>query len=167
MIKIRSIKISDASKFATMQAELDKETKFMMLEPEERKLDTQKTEKMIENCHKNKDFLFIAEANDEIVGFISAGKGVSNRVKHRAYVVIGIRKAYQGKGIGSKFFKELDHWATNERLRRLELTVMIPNIAAKKLYEKNGFVVEGIKKDSMYVGDEYVDEYYMGKVNEL
>ena len=35
---------------------------------------------------------------------------------------------------------------------------------AKHLYEKNGFVVEGIKRDAMFVDGNYVDEYYMAKL---
>jgi RimJ/RimL family protein N-acetyltransferase len=47
---------------------------------------------------------------------------------------------------------------------RLELTVMCKNYAAKHLYEKRGFVVEGVKVQSMLVDDEYMDEYYMSKL---
>jgi len=164
MIKIRSIQISDASKFANMQSELDKETKFMMLEPEERRIDIKQTGKMIEDIHKNNDFLFIAEADNEIVGFISAICGTPNRIKHCAYIVIGIKQSHQGCGIGGKLFNELDRWAKDRKLKRLELTVMTHNTIAKALYEKHGFVVEGIKKASMCIDGEYIDEYYMGKV---
>ena len=40
---------------------------------------------------------------------------------------------------------------------------MCHNIVAKHLYEKNGFVMEGIKKNSMFVEGKYVDEFYMAK----
>jgi len=43
-------------------------------------------------------------------------------------------------------------------------TVMCINDAAKHLYEKNGFAVEGIKKNSMIVDGTYADEYYMAKL---
>lgn len=46
----------------------------------------------------------------------------------------------------------------------LELTVECPNRAAKHLYEKSGFKVEGIKTKSMLVNGNYVDEYYMAKI---
>jgi len=161
---IRPIKVEDAEKLWQLQSELDKETKFMMLEPDERKKDIDNTKRMIESVRSANDFLFVAEESDELVGFITAGRGTANRIKHCAYIVIGIRKSYQGKGIGSEFFKELDRWAEDAKLRRLELTVMVSNIGAKKLYEKNGFVVEGIKKDSMCVDGEFIDEYYMGKI---
>ena len=166
MINIRKIEMSDADEFVVLQKGLAEETKFMMREPEECTMDAVGAEERIKGVHQRGDFLFVAEVDGELIGFLSAAKGGLNRIKHRAYIVIGIRKAYQGQGIGHGLFQELDHWATAQKLRRLELTVMVVNIGAKKLYEKNGFVVEGIKKDAMRVDGQYVDEYYMGKVLE-
>jgi RimJ/RimL family protein N-acetyltransferase len=39
---------------------------------------------------------------------------------------------------------------------------MQPDVGS--LYQKMGFQVEGIKKDSLLVDGVYVDEYYMGKI---
>jgi len=164
MSEIRPIAISDAEKFAALQKELAKETKFMMRELEECTMKGEHAKQMIASVHQHNNFLFVAEANGEIVGFASASKGVHKRTRHSAHIVTGIRTAYQGQGIGSQFFNELDKWARDEKLRRLELTVMTHNQKAKSLYEKNGFIIEGIKKDSMYVDGKYVDEYYMGKI---
>ena len=47
---------------------------------------------------------------------------------------------------------------------RLELTVECVNTGAKHLYEKNGFIVEGVRPKSMKVNGKFVDEYYMGKI---
>lgn len=38
------------------------------------------------------------------------------------------------------------------------------NEAARKLYEKSDFKVEGIRAKSMLVNGELVDEYYMAKI---
>ncbi len=69
-----------------------------------------------------------------------------------------------GRGSEPHFFKQLDKWANEKGVTRLELTVMCINDAARHLYEKNGFVVEGTKKNSMVVDGTYVDEYYMAKL---
>ena len=161
---IRSIEVEDAEKFWQLQSALDKETTFMMLEPEERVKDLDRTKGMIENICKVDDFLFVAEEEDELIGFITARRGNANRIKHCAYVVIGIRKEFHGRGLGKRFFDKLEERALEGGIRRLELTVMAHNMAAKSLYEKCGFVVEGVKKDSMCVDGQYIDEYYMGKI---
>ena len=59
---------------------------------------------------------------------------------------------------------ELDKWARENNLTRLELTVVSSNIVAKHLYEKNGFKIEKKKKNAMIIDDKYVDEYYMAKL---
>ena len=59
---------------------------------------------------------------------------------------------------------ELDKWTRENNLTRLELTVVSSNIVAKHLYEKNGFEIEGTRKNAMIIDGKYVDEYYMAKL---
>ena len=132
-----------------MMNELDYETKLMMYEPGERyKLarDIKPIEEMIKNAYDNIDFLLVAEVDNEIVGYIFARRGREKRIHHSAYIVIGIKKLYRGKGIGKEFFKQLHLWAKENEIKRLKLTVMCCNLPAKHLYEKCGFVIEGDKK---------------------
>lgn len=163
-MNIRNCEMKDASNFLNMLLALDNETKFMLLEPGERRNDVTRTKSMIEQSIKGDTLLLVADIDGEIVGFLSAQKGVPKRIRHSAYIVIGIREAYRGMGIGSKFFSELDLWAKDNNISRLELTVMCSNTIAKDLYEKNGFVVEGIKRNSILLDGEYIDEYYMAKL---
>lgn len=58
------------------------------------------------------------------------------------------------------YFLELDIWAIENNITRLELSVICSNTIAKHLYEKNGFKVEGIKKNAMIIDGKYVDEFY-------
>ena len=161
---IRKAELEDSNNLLSMLLALDKETKYMLLEPEERDNDVSRVQGMIDQSIKGSNFLVVAEDEGKIVGFLSAQRGMLNRIKHKAYIVVGIREAYRTKGIGTKFLGELDVWAKENRITRLELTVMCPNIAAKHLYEKNGFEIEGVKKCSMLVDGEYVNEFYMAKL---
>ena len=68
------------------------------------------------------------------------------------------------KGHRHGLFSRLDKWAEENQIYRLELSVECPNEAARHLYERSGFSIEGIRKSSMYVNGEYVDEYYMAKI---
>lgn len=163
----RKLRVEEAQKFWDMMNELDKETKFMMYEVgerEEKTVNLQALECQIQNSIEDNDFVLIAEVEGEIVGYLSAERGVPNRIKHTAYVVTGVREKYRGYGIGKELFQRLDSWAKENDVTRLELTVICNNIIAKKLYEKNGFVVEGIKKNSMIIDGQYVDEFYMAKL---
>lgn len=163
---IRPIQVEDTESFFSMMCFLDDETPFMMYEPNEREKTTDATElrEKIDDAISMDDFLLIAEERDHIVGYIWAERGRMNRILHTAYIVVGIREAYQHQGIGTKFFRKLDEWARRNNIIRLELTVECANTAARKLYEKNGFVVEGRRKKSMKLGDKFVDELYMAKL---
>jgi len=160
---IRKIELGDAENFLEMQLALDKETKFMMFEPGERPNDVNRVRGMIQREEAANNLMLVAEIDSKIVGFLSVQRGIPNRIKHSAYIVVGVCETYQRQGIGTRFFEELEFWAKNNEVARLELTVMCHNSGAKHLYEKNGFVIEGTKKNSLLVDDKYVDEYYMAK----
>ncbi|HIX14888.1 MAG TPA: GNAT family N-acetyltransferase [Candidatus Hungatella pullicola] len=163
-IAYRSLQLNDREEFWNMMNQLDYETKFMMYEPGERRKDLSRIEKLIQDSVEGTDFLLAAQADGQIVGYISAQRGRLKRVCHSAYVVTGIREGYRGLGIGTRFFRELDLWAEKNNIRRLELTVLCSNQTAKHLYEKQGFYVEGRKQDSMYIDGKWQDEYYMAKI---
>lgn len=55
-------------------------------------------------------------------------------------------------------------WAKKVHLHRLDLTVIAKNDAAIALYKKMGFEIEGVKRDSLLINNEFVDEYYMSKL---
>jgi len=163
-MEYRYIEEQDAEAFLEMMHGLDRETKRMMLEPDERTNDVESVRKMIKRKRENGDFFFIAEDGDEIAGMITAERGEFRRVHHTAYIVTGIREKYRGQGIGSRFFKELDQWALENQIVRLELTVVGDNAPAIHLYEKSGFKIEGTREHSMYIDGQYYDEYYMAKL---
>lgn len=71
---------------------------------------------------------------------------------------------FRGEGIGTLLFEELERWAAKHHLHRLELTVVTRNEAGVSLYEKMGFELEGIKRDSLLINGEFLDEYYMAKI---
>lgn len=166
MITYKNIKGIDAQLFWEMLNKLDEETPYMMFEKGERekKQDLESIVKVINQIMINKDLLYVAQDDEKIIGYISAKRGSFRKISHSAYVVIGIRKDYRGHGLGNTFFDYLDKWALKEGLKRLELTVICENLIAKKLYEKHGFQVEGIKEKSIFMNDKFYDEYYMAKL---
>lgn len=164
---IRSIKSEDAGPLFHMMCALDNETSFMMYEPGEREATTDISglQSKIDDAALGGDLLLVAEESGKtIAGYIWAERGRMDRIRHTAYIVVGIRESYRHQGIGTEFFVKLDEWARKNRVVRLELTVECANTAAIHLYEKNGFVVEGRRTKSMKLGNEFVDEFYMAKL---
>ncbi|MBA9086849.1 RimJ/RimL family protein N-acetyltransferase [Fontibacillus solani] len=162
---IREITQEDAIELIKFQKQLDNETKFMLFEPNEREIDEIQQSKMIMSfLESNNSNIFIAESDHRIVGYLSVSGGRTKRIRHSAYIVIGILKDFTGKGMGSELFNAMEQWRLSTNIKRVELTVMTNNEFGIKLYKKMGFEIEGIKKNSMIVDDRFVDEYYMAKI---
>ncbi|WP_299022608.1 GNAT family N-acetyltransferase [uncultured Photobacterium sp.] len=162
---IRKVEIEDADHLLALMYRLDEETKFMLLEPGERKTTVKEQVEIISSfIGSDSKQMFVAEANNEIVGFIVGIGNTANRNKHSIYCVIGIQQSYCGKGIGKKLLSHIEKWAKGHDFTRIELTVMEHNEHAKQLYLSQGFEVEGTKRNSLFVDGAYVNEYYMSKL---
>lgn len=163
-MEVRKVKITDAERLVELIGEVEKTSDHMLFEANERKISVEQFRKRIKSFGQDASIILVAEEQDDLVGYLMVLAGNSNRTKHSAYLVIGISEKYRGQGIGSQLFKQLDRWAIEYPIHRLELTVMVGNFAGIALYKKNGFEIEGVKKDSLKVNGEYVDEYYMAKL---
>ena len=164
MMEIREITSSDSENLARLIAEVEKTSDFMLFEAGERKISGEQFRKRIESFGQDASTILVAEQQGTLVGYLIVVAGNENKAKHSAYLVIGISVEHRGQGIGSQLFKQLDIWAKDHQLHRLELTVMESNSAGIALYQKNGFEIEGIKKDSLFVNGQYENEYYMAKL---
>ena len=164
-MNIRIITENDSEQFLLPCKSLDHETQFMMLEPDERTTTVEEQRQRIRNVlSQDNQMIFIVEDDERLIGYLGAFGGSYRRDRHCAYIVAGILQAYAGQGLGKRLFEALDEWAMNQKIHRLELTVMCHNERAVHLYQKMGFTTEGIKRDSLQVDGRYVDEYYMAKL---
>jgi RimJ/RimL family protein N-acetyltransferase len=165
MSAIREIRETDSDNFLSLCKQLDQENKFMMLEPGERKTTVEEQKKRInEVLSSGNGVIFVAEENGTLIGYLSAIGEQFARNKHTVSIVIGILETYTGQGLGTAFFKRLQDWAREHSIHRLELTVMAHNQRGVGLYQKMGFEIEGIKRDSLLVDGSFVDEFYMSKL---
>jgi putative acetyltransferase len=106
---------------------------------------------------------FVAEAEGEAIGLagLSVGQG---RLRHSGHVFLFVAREHQRKGVGTRLLETLldvaDRWLL---LRRVELTVFAENERAWRLYERNGFEKEGLRKLSVISQGEIKDEWLMAR----
>ncbi|MEZ4520414.1 MAG: GNAT family N-acetyltransferase [Thermomicrobiales bacterium] len=164
-IEIRCARPADSRSLLDLKLALDHETATMMFEPGERVPDPGIVERdILEKVQSPNSTTIVAVDGGRIVGYVEATGGEFNRNRHLAMVVAGVRVSHGGRGIGSRLFQALVDWADETGLIRLELTVMIHNAAARRLYEKFGFKEEGIRVCSVRVDGECVDEVAMARI---
>ena len=161
-IQIRKAVPADAEKLVELMKRVE-DSGFMLFEPGERKTAPEQFKKRIEGLDRH-SAIMLAEENGVLMGYLFAMGDSLARKQHSVYAAIGVREGQRGKGIGTKLFQALEQWAKEKELHRIELTVIEQNEAGVALYQKMGFEIEGIKKDSLYINGNYVNEYYMAKI---
>ncbi|MGG3523201.1 GNAT family N-acetyltransferase [Bacillus pseudomycoides] len=162
---IRLIEETDAEPFLELCRKIDEETEFMLFKEGERTTTIEQQKSAIKRMSQSSNSaIFVAEIEDELVGYLMAIGGQPKRIRHSVYIVVGVTHENSGKGVGTKLFKELENWAKTFGVIRLELTVRVNNTSAISLYEKLGYEIEGIKRGSCVVDGDLVDSYYMSKI---
>lgn len=112
---------------------------------------------------RQKNQLFIFEKNGNKIGMFKL-YGLTYRTSHIAYLGgLAISPDFGGLGFGKMMLEEIIDLAKSRGFLRIELSVAVHNEKAMRLYEKVGFVKEGILKNYTYLKSEnrFLDECLM------
>jgi putative acetyltransferase len=105
-----------------------------------------------------------AIAEGKVIGTSFLGR-FEDRRSHVGSVGMGVHDAWAGKGAGTALMGAMvglaDNWLG---LKRLELTVYADNTRAIGLYERFGFVREGLHKDFALRDGAFVDALAMARL---
>lgn len=108
------------------------------------------------------DALFlVAEEAEEILGYC----GVIMAVDEGDITNVSVKKTIQGKGVGTALLKELIRQTADKGVLTLFLEVRESNQPALALYEKQGFVRMGVRKN--YYTDPVEDGITMSRKDSL
>lgn len=98
--------------------------------------------------------MLVAKMEGEIIAVGTISGRMKSKFAHVGEVGISVLKEYWGQGLGSHLLAELLFWAqTYSPLTRIELEVVKDNVPAIRLYEKLGFVHEGVKRQAIQLSD--------------
>jgi RimJ/RimL family protein N-acetyltransferase len=164
VVIIREAAEADAEQLLALAHQLDRETKFMLLEPGERTTDPAVQRERIRTGLAQGNLTLVADAGGRLVGLLGLTRGADRRNRHAGHIFIGICQEFTRQGIGTRLFADMERWAREKGLHRLELTVMAHNAAGRALYQKLGFEIEGTLRHSLCVDGQWIDEYAMAKL---
>lgn len=168
-ILIRPIQLEDAGAIMAFFAAIDRETRFLLYEPDERTTGVEEWGRRIEAMRGGGESeMLVAEDTDAalLVGALVALGDTRRRLQHSVSLVVAVRQAYAGQGIATRLYTALEEWARSRGLHRLYLQVQADNHRAVALYHKWGFVVEGLHRHAVRLDGAWVDDYTMAKLLE-
>jgi RimJ/RimL family protein N-acetyltransferase len=110
--------------------------------------------------------LFVALDGERIVGNLAVSAHQHPGTAHGAALGMSVLAPWRGQGIGSRLLDRAIAWAKERRLRRLELEVRSNNPGARRLYERKGFEVEGVRRSAHEVDGAFVDAIFMARMLE-
>lgn len=113
---------------------------------------------ILEEINKNKMAIYIVALEEgKVVGY----GGMWHVINEGHITNIAVDENYRGRGVASSIIDKLTEIAMEKDMIGLTLEVRVSNEAARRLYGKNGFKMEGIRKE--YYSDNMEDALIMWK----
>jgi putative acetyltransferase len=157
-VTVRPVRLSDAPALHRIQLQ-DAVLPYILPVPS---LRLEALEERIRHLEPDHHYL-VAERDGTVVGYAGL-RQYRGRQAHSGLVYLAVDANYHRQGIGTALLDALvalaDRWL---RLERLELTVLAINPHARRLYERFGFVAEGLKRGAVIVDGQFVDELLMAR----
>lgn len=106
----------------------------------------------------------VALIESKVVGWCDVLPIDRPTMAHGGVLGVGVLVEHRGKGIGTALVRAAIDFAKAAGLTRIELTVREHNERAIILYERLGFVREGLKRKAVRIDGDYEDLVCMGLV---
>lgn len=109
--------------------------------------------------------VLVACAEEQVVGYVALQQRSPLAAHAHVQEINGLAvdPAWQRRGVGTSLVEAALAEAERRGLRKVGLRVLESNPAARRLYERCGFVVEGVLVDEFWLGGEHVDDVLMAR----
>jgi RimJ/RimL family protein N-acetyltransferase len=108
--------------------------------------------------------MMVALAGGSVVGWCDIRREFFPSRAHRGTLGMGLLPAWRGRGVGRRLLEATLAQARRSGFKRIELDVHADNPRAIALYEKAGFVREGIVRDASLIDGVFRDAILMAIV---
>ncbi|MGW0532862.1 N-acetyltransferase family protein [Streptomyces sp. NPDC003032] len=108
----------------------------------------------------------LAESDGRMVGYVKLGYPTPLLANAHVRQIQGfvVAEEARGKGIGKRLLRAAMDEARRQGAVRITLRVLGHNTPARKLYEAEGFVIEGVLPGEFLLDGAYVDDVLMGRL---
>jgi RimJ/RimL family protein N-acetyltransferase len=157
-VEIRAITANDIEGFHRAVDVVARERKYLAFLEAPPLANTR--EFVLENIAKDNP-QFVATADGGVVGWCDVVRESRPIHAHAGVLGMGLLPAYRGRGYGRTLIETTLHAAELAGFKRVELSVHADNPRAIALYERVGFVREGIKRRAMCIDGRFGDAIMM------
>jgi ribosomal protein S18 acetylase RimI-like enzyme len=107
--------------------------------------------------------VLVALVDGEVAGYVRLGRPSPLAASDHVVMIQGLAvdPARQRQGVGRALMDAAATEARARGARRLRLRVLAHNESARRLYDKSGYVVEGVLRGEFRLDGEYVDDVLM------
>jgi RimJ/RimL family protein N-acetyltransferase len=129
--------------------------------------DVESEREYISGLDDSKNLLIVAATGNEVIGCLAAlqaDAGKRRETEHILQVGLHLREPFRGLGIGPHLLDYCIEWARDRGFKKLEANIFTTNQRSLNLFKKAGFSEEGVRKNRIRVGGEFISEVLMGKV---
>jgi len=159
VVDIRRSGPEDFDGFYDCFAEICRERRFLALvEPPPK----EQSRAFLEDARRHGMVQYVATAGARIVGWCDVVPHRWEGFRHGGRLGMGIARQFRGNGIGWRLLDATVRGARDAGLSRVELEVFSSNTNAIRLYERYGFVREGLHRKGRIIDGQVEDLVMMG-----
>jgi ribosomal protein S18 acetylase RimI-like enzyme len=161
-VQIRKLTVSDSAAFQSIRLQALKEhpEAYGSSLEEEQEKSLEDIARMFGTKDPEVDFIAGAFSNRTLIGTVGFYQQTKLKVRHKGVIWgVYVQPEALGNGIATRMLQFVIAEASNVKgIEQIQLSVANHNTAAKRLYDKTGFVVFGLEKGAFKLHDQYVDE---------
>ena len=121
--------------------------------------------RFFEGDRRTTDGVLVAVGDGRTAGYVKLSPATPLPSSNHVLMINGLAvdPAQQGAGVGRALVEAAVERARALGARKVSLRVLGHNDRAKRLYERCGFVVEGVLKGEFYLDGRYADDVFMAR----
>jgi len=161
---IRNIESDDARNYINLLSKIYKESLYEYYN-DDFSLTVQQFRKTLSEWKKQRNCnVLLSIVDGQIAGYAEILGYPQPHKKHVATIRIGVIEQFQKIGVATELIKQVERWARNHGITRLQCFIHEQNTIAIERFEKSGFAREGILKDAFQKDNELFNEIIFAKV---
>jgi RimJ/RimL family protein N-acetyltransferase len=161
-ISIRRARLNDVSAIMTCLRRLFEESPIGIHQRIPEEVDAMETG--LKQLIQTKTCLFLIAIHDqEVIGTLSLTRHSKKETRHCCEFGMSVLSDFRNCGTGTKLIHKMMTWSKRNGIKKVNLQVWSNNTNAIRLYNRLGFLIEGIQKNQILHKANYYDLILMSK----